>query len=435
MKRYFILQKDLIPFQKTYKKGVVMGISLGLVGLGAFGGAFAKLFKAHPLVDRIGLCDSEASKLKQWAENPFMQDKVSPKDLYTTLDEICKADFDAIVINTQPWLHAPQCLQVLESGKSVYCAVPVISRPDEEEILDWCGKLKEAVAASGRHYMQGETTFYHPQTMFCKKMAAEGRFGHFIYAEGEYVHDLDADCSLREVSIARKSGVVGRQYDEYMRPYRERGLKYNPMFYPTHSISGPLAVMNTRATKVSACGYRHRDKDPFFANYDFSDMFALYHLENGATLRIAEFRECGCRALDRKDWETFRIVGTAGSFGTDAWEENKRVNGNPAVRPLIRIDMDPREMCPPFPKEVERAFHEVQIMALPPDKRPGAQNAEFVPSGHGGSHPYLVHEFCTSVAENRKPEIDIDTASHWAAMGVAASKSARKDGELMPVEM
>lgn len=412
-----------------------MGISLGLVGLGAFGGAFAKLFKSHPVVDRIGLCDCEESKLKKWAEDPFMQDKVSKKDLYTSLDEICKADFDALVIITQPWLHAPQCIQALESGKTVYSAVPVISLPDEDEILDWCGKIKDAVAKSGRHYMLGETTFYHPQTMFCKRMAKEGRFGHFIYAEGEYVHDVDAACSLREVSKERQTGVVGSQLKELMRPYWERGCKSNPMTYPTHSVSGPLAVMETRATKVSAYGYRHRDNDPYFANYGFSDMFALYQLENGASLRIAEFRECGCSCIDRKDSETFRIIGSAGSFGTDAWEENKRVNGNPAVRPRIRIDMDPKEMFDAFPSEVKKAFHEVQIMALPPDQQAGAQNADFVPTGHGGSHPYLVHEFCMSVAENRKPAIDIDMASHWMAMGAAAIKSANKDGELVKVEM
>jgi hypothetical protein len=34
-----------------------MGISLGLVGLGMFGSEFAELFKSHPAVDRVALCD------------------------------------------------------------------------------------------------------------------------------------------------------------------------------------------------------------------------------------------------------------------------------------------------------------------------------------------------------------------------------------------
>ena len=45
-----------------------MGISLGLVGLGSFGSCFVPLFKSHPLVDRVALCDQEPERLKFWAE-------------------------------------------------------------------------------------------------------------------------------------------------------------------------------------------------------------------------------------------------------------------------------------------------------------------------------------------------------------------------------
>ncbi|MBO5722908.1 MAG: Gfo/Idh/MocA family oxidoreductase [Lentisphaeria bacterium] len=410
-----------------------MGISIGLVGLGSFGSAFAKLFKAHPAVSRIGLCDFEKSKLEKFANDPFMQDKLSAKDIYTSLDDICKADFDALVIITQPWLHAPQCIKALESGKSVYSAVPVIEIPDGDEILDWCGKLREAVKKSGRHYMLGETTFFHPQTMFCRRMAAEGRFGSFVYAEGDYTHDVDAPCSLREVMRSRTTGFIGEQFNKIMQPYYGKNIRTSPMFYPTHSVSGPLAVMNTRAVKVSAYGFRNRTCDPFFANADFSNVTALFQLANGASFRVCEYRECGMFALDRKDTETFRFVGTAGSFAQDVWEENFRGPGRDAVRPIEKKVMTPGEMFDKFPAEVEEAFRQVMLDGMTPEERKDKQNADFVPSGHGGSHPYLVHEFCSSVAENRKPEIDIDLASHYMAMGVAANKSALKDGELVKV--
>ena len=45
-----------------------MGISVGLVGLGAFGKEFADLFMRHPLVDRVGLCDREADRIQKFAE-------------------------------------------------------------------------------------------------------------------------------------------------------------------------------------------------------------------------------------------------------------------------------------------------------------------------------------------------------------------------------
>ena len=128
-----------------------MGISIGMVGLGAFGGAFAGLFKAHPLVDRIAFCDCEPERIRKFADDPFFADKFNPKDVYSSLDEICRSDLDAIVIITQPWLHAPQCIQVMESGKDVYSAVPLICLPDGEETLEWCDKIIRASLKTGKH--------------------------------------------------------------------------------------------------------------------------------------------------------------------------------------------------------------------------------------------------------------------------------------------
>ena len=168
-----------------------MGISLGLVGLGAFGSAFADLFMSHPLVDRIALCDLEPDRITIFAEKPSWKPKFDPKDAYSSLDEICKSDLDALAIITQPWLHAPQCIQAMEAGKHVYSAVPIISIPDGDEILEWCDKLVETCRRTGMHYMLGETTYSRPQTMYCRRRAQEGAFGSFVYSEGEYYHYMD----------------------------------------------------------------------------------------------------------------------------------------------------------------------------------------------------------------------------------------------------
>ncbi|OHD67562.1 MAG: hypothetical protein A2177_12360 [Spirochaetes bacterium RBG_13_68_11] len=69
-----------------------MGISIGLVGLGAFGSEFAPLFKAHPLVDRIALCDREPERVARFARMPSFQAKFRASDAYASLDEICRAD-------------------------------------------------------------------------------------------------------------------------------------------------------------------------------------------------------------------------------------------------------------------------------------------------------------------------------------------------------
>ena len=48
--------------------------------------------------------------------------------------------------------------------------------------------------------------------------------------------------------------------------------------------------------------------------------------------------------------------------------------------------------------------------------------------GHHGSHPHLVHEFVSSIIENREPIIDGYTAANWTAAGICAHESAMNGG-------
>lgn len=409
-----------------------MGISIGLVGLGSFGSTFAPLFKSHPLVDRIGLCDTEAERVARIAGDPFYADKLDPRDCHDSLESICRADFDALAIITQPWLHAPQCIRALESGKDVYSAVPVIELPDGDEMLEWCDRLVRTVGRTGRHYMLGETTFYRPQAQFCRRQARAGLFGDFVYAEGEYFHDVDSECNLRQVHAARTTGGPGREWQAVARRYRESGRLSGPMHYPTHSCSGPVSVMRARAVKVAACGHRNREGDPFFAGWAFSNEVALFKMSNHAVARICEMRETpGRPGLDS---EAFRIFGTRGSFAENRWWRIERPD--PAApgprqppRPEQR-ELAPREMFEPLPPEVELAFKRLRHRGMDEAE---LRDTEFQPWGHGGSHPYLVHEFVEAVARRRRPAIHVWEAVRYMAMGVAAHRSALRDGEWLPV--
>lgn len=402
-----------------------MGIKLGLVGLGSFGRCFAPLFISHPLVDSVGLCDAEEEKMRAIIDDPKMSKKVDLKCVTPSFDEICASDCDALVIMTQPWLHAPQCIQAMKYGKDVYSAVPVISLPDDEEMLEWCSKIIDTVEQTGKQYMLGETTIFRPQTMFCAKKAAAGEFGDFVHAEAEYAHDLDmATCSLRHVSLQRTTGKIGQQYESFMRPYLERGLRMHSMMYPTHSVSGVLQVMRANPVKVSAYGSRNKNNDPYFANYDFPNIVSLFKLDNGASFRVAEMREISANTgLADED---FRIFGTRGSYSYNSWRDNGRIDPTPEPKENKETILTDAQMRNPLPHEVAEAFN----LMLNSEAKPGD---DFVPQGHGGSHPYLVHEFISSVIEKRRPLISAWDAATYMAMGVAAHQSAQKDGEIVKV--
>lgn len=380
-----------------------MGIKLGLVGLGDFGSQFVGLFKSHPLVDRIAFCDLEPDRVAAFAKNPAFQDKFNPADAYYSVDDICKADLDALVIITQPWLHAAQAIKAMEHGKHVYSAVPIVSLPDGDEILDWCDKVIDACKRTGMSYMLGETTYFRPETMFCRRKASEGAFGSFVHAEGCYLHDRESpSCNLHEVNQRRMASKAGRAWAEESKKYAERGVISGPMHYPTHSTSGPISVMKAHAVKVSAWGY-NADKDAEKSVYN--DETALFRMSNGSTVLIKEYRQIG-----HPEQETFNLFGTDGSYVDFTWRDKAETTS-------LKVQ-DMRDPLPGSVYDAYKAFYGEEEKML---------------GGHGGSHAYLVNEFVDAIAHNRQPAINAWEAARFMAAGVMAHKSALKDGELLNV--
>ena len=59
------------------------------------------------------------------------------KECYGSLEEICRSDITALVIITQPWLHAPQVIQGMEAGKHVYLEKPVaVDVPGARKVME-----------------------------------------------------------------------------------------------------------------------------------------------------------------------------------------------------------------------------------------------------------------------------------------------------------
>lgn len=367
-------------------------ISIGIAGLGQFGVHFVDLFKKHPNVSRVALCDIDANKLNRAAAQFHIA------ETYNDLDALCKSDIDAVAIITQPWLHAPQAIQVMNAGKHAYSAVPIISPKSGsgDEILEWCDKLIDCCARNGHHYMMGETTYFRPETVMLRKRA--GELGRFVYLESEYLHDtwLPA-CNLIEVQMARtglsEADVLAAGGDI-------------PFHYPTHSTSAPISIMGAHCVEVSAFGYAHPD-DAFFrpdsvTGNVFSHEVGLFRMSNGAIAQITESRRNGHTGHEG----VVRVIGTAASFERDTSNE---YTGTWFTK-MSSLEVDPRDYRDPLPP------------ALADDL-----------GGHGGSHAYLVDEFVMACCENRAPKVNAWEAARYVAAGVMAHKSAVKGGELLKV--
>jgi predicted dehydrogenase len=376
-----------------------MSLRLGIVGTGQFAQGFIPLFKAHPLVGELSLCDINAGKLAAAAE------RFGVRRTFPSLDAIAASDVDAVAIFTQNWLHGPQAAQALRAGKHVYSAVPPgIS-------LDELRDLVRAVEETGRVYMLGETSYYYPAVIYCRQKFAEGAFGHVVYAEGNYYHDYDH--GLYEVMQAR-GGADWRRY-----------AGSPPMHYPTHSTSAVLSVTGARLTHVSCQGWVDRHADGLFradANRwgnVFSDESALFRASDGSIVRINEFRRIGGLGGERAT-----ILGTEASFEhsqTGHWWLPK--NGTRQC-----VDELLRHAGREFPG---RGVYNDMSQVHPVERLP----VEFVglPNSHAGSHQFLVDDFVKAVAAGAQPALDVWSAARFCAPGLVAHESARRGGELLEI--
>jgi predicted dehydrogenase len=364
-------------------------ISVGMVGLGQFGRGFVPIFKAHPLVNRIALCDIDKKKLESTAKEFKIQ------ETYASLDEICKSDLDAIIIITQHWLHAPQAIQVMEAGKHVYSAVPVITprSGQSSEIHDWCDKLINTCKKTGKKYMLGETSYFRPEVQYAMGRFRNGDFGHVSLIEAEYLHDTLLPASnLIKVMMAR-TGLSEQDV------YKVGGGV--PMHYVTHSASVPVAITGAHATEVSCFGYAMPGDDYYRTDSEagnvFSNEIATFKLSNGSIGRVIEGRRVGHVGREALS----RVLGTKASMevtlkGT-IWSDMKKHG-------FVNIE------CRPKLHAAIRKF-----------------------GGHGGSHPYLVDEFVRAIAEGRQPKINAWAAVRYAAIGAAAHESALQGGKVVAV--
>lgn len=412
-----------------------MGIKVGMCGVGSFSRHFIPLFKHHPLVDEVTLCDLDPRKLKE------MSDKFEVPKTCPSLDELCQSDVDAIVIITQHHIHGPQAVQALKAGKHVYSAVP------SAVTLDEITELVKTVEETGRIYMIGETSYYYPCTIFCRERFRKGDFGDIVYSEGEYLHDYEH--GMYDIAKSR----LGDKWQQY--------FAMPPMFYPTHSTSFAVSVTGAYATHVCGMGvldqrdYKHPPKseterqyreDNFYAREDnawknpFSNESMLCKMSDGSIMRINEFRRVG-------------HVGSCGMsmFGTDGSFEmqtaatgegyskkygiwtNKNVKDRLDVTDLLKCDGVADSDIGGLMSKVTSSDGTHEGASKLHDLSRLPKEYLGMPNGHSGSHQFLVDDFVKACVSGETPPNNVWDAARYLVPGLIAHESAMNGSLLMEV--
>ncbi|MBN1350714.1 Gfo/Idh/MocA family oxidoreductase [candidate division KSB1 bacterium] len=385
-----------------------MGIKIGFCGVGSFADSFIPLFKAHPRVTKLILCDLDAAKLRQKAE------KFDLPETCPSLDNLCQTDVDAIAIFSQNWLHGPQAVQALNSGKHVYSAVPSAITPEEMTgIID-------AVSESCKIYMLGETSYYTAKALYCRQRFQNGDFGEIVFGEGQYYHDFDH--GLYDV-MKWRGGKDWRKY-----------AGSPPMHYPTHSTSMIVSVTGAHATQVSCLGWEDHHEDGIYRadsniwQNTFSNESALFRMSDGSICRINEFRRIG-----HPGTEGVCLYGTKACYQE---QPNGSVWATKNRNEMLELNEDLK--CAGIPAEqiwgefkgTEASF--IGVSKIHPVKR---LPKEFVglPNGHQGSHQFLVDDFVNACADGELPPNHVWQAARYVIPGLVAHQSALENGKSLPV--
>ena len=371
-------------------------LSIALVGL-SFGAAFAPIYKMHPGVGHLVLCDSNPQTLAACAK------EFSVADCRASLAEIlADPEIDAVHLVTPIPFHEEQTIAVLESGKHCACTVPMATT------LDGIQRIIDAVHRTGKRYMMMETSVYTRHFWFVRGMMERGEFGKIQYLRGAHYQDMSF-------------------WPDYW-----MGLP--PFHYGTHAISPLLALTGRQARRVHCLGSGTMDK-ALVKNYNnpYPIETALFDLGGGLSAEVT--RSLFETAVLYS--ESFNIYGEKKTFEWQQIEEEEK----PVVLTMGGKNYDENGVLWRGQKVVwERETLPDHSEILPPEIRrftvkskfydeTNPQNSFEAGGGHGGAHPYMVHEFVSSILENRRPWIDEIRAAQWNAPGLCAHESALRHGE------
>ena len=374
-------------------------ITVGIVGL-RFGGEFPAIYRDHPNVERVILCDKNSELLDRYSKK-FKYDCA-----VDNFDELLKMGADAIHIVTDLGSHYDLTMKSLKSGHHTACTVPMAMTCKELE------NIVNAQRASGKNYMMMETSVYTYQCLYVKELIDSGRLGNIQFMLGTHYQDDEG-------------------WPDYW-----KGLP--PMKYGTHAISPMLFLSESKTVEVHAYG-SGRMREELVQKYGnpYPVETAIFKLSRDG-LSASATRSLFETA--REYVEGFTIFGDKMSF---EWTmENEPAIEfefiDPVPEPNAKLTYAGRKMtakraaCPDYadrlPESIRKYTKEHTI--LDPDN---PHQSIKQGGGHHGSHPHLVNEFVTSIIEERAPLIDAETAANWTASGICAHESAMNNGATVKI--
>lgn len=396
-------------------------IKIAVIGCGRFSPFFVPLFKKHPSVEKVYVCDLIRERAEKFSERFGV-------DIIDSFDEALNSDkVNSVAIFTQRYKHGPMVIEALKAGKNVYSAVPGAIRVEE-----LC-EIEALVRKTRLVYTMGETGYYRAPTIFCRREYKKGTFGKFTWGEAHYNHDIRNMVD----SFKSSEGDGWRS---------QAGIP--PFFYPTHSTSMILGSMpGVYAKKVVAMGHRDSRSDIYGEggvnayNNPFGNEAMLMELSNGGIARISENR-----CLGWKSPETYisQFYGTDGGYefsvarhSLSVWDPER--HGACKMVDVTR-ELQPKEVYELIESDYASAIQKIadsygfrlsSPIQLAERKMPVEWADEG--NGHNGTHQFLIDDFCRAYDTGKLSPTNIWAVARFNIPGLLAHESAMAGGKVIDV--
>ena len=396
-------------------------IKIAIIGCGRFAKFFVPLFKAHPEVEKVWVCDLIDERAKNFSEKfdvPIMESFEKALD---------SEEVNCVAIFTQRFAHGPMVIDALKAGKHVYSAVP--GAVSVEEIKE----IEKLVRQTRLTYSMGETGYYRTATLYCREQYAKGTFGKFAYAEAQYNHDI------RNMEESFKSSA-GDRWKEYA------GIP--PFYYPTHSTSMILSALpGVYVTKVCGMGYKSETRTDIYGtdgenlyNNPFANESMLCQLSNGGVIRVSENRHIGWKSPETYITQFF---GTDGGYEfsvahhyLQTWNpENKNATLIEDVSERLLPESVTALLKEDYQKGIQHIANSGGFFEMSPiqDNKRLPESFRNLENGHNGTHHYLIDDFCKAYATGKLSPTNIWEVAKYNIPGLVAHESAMNGSVLMDV--
>lgn len=372
-------------------------IRLGIIGLGWRSGFTKYWHQPNGRSIVVAGADIDPLRLIKFQQN------INP-EAEVTLDYselLQRKDIDAIVITTPDDSHDEIAVAALQAGKHVYCEKPL------SITVEGCDRILTAWAQSGKHFMIGFNMRYMNMYRTMKEIIAIGEIGevksvwvrHFVGLGSDYYYHSWHGSSRNTTSLLLQKAshdidlihwLTGR-YTKKVAAFGGvdyfGGTKPNELTCP--ECSEKATCPEYRSGPLVQCAFREE--------IDVEDnSMVLMELDGGIK---ASYMQCHFTPDYQRN---YTIIGTEGRIENDEIAQRVYVK--------TRKSQTWRDLS---------------------DKIYEIKKAE---GSHNGADPIICEDFLDMILENKEPIAEPIAGRMSVAVGVAATESMRKGGQIVYVK-